>query len=83
MTQEQHNQLVSFVWNISNDVLVNKYNKDRYRDIYCNDEERRQSFGESIDIGYVQAGYALVVLPEMSLGDRVCMIGEQMRTEAF
>lgn len=33
MTQEQHNQLVSFVWNIANDVLVNKYNKGRYRDI--------------------------------------------------
>ena len=33
MTQEQHNQLISFIWNIANDVLVNKYNKGRYRDI--------------------------------------------------
>lgn len=33
MTQEQHNQLVSFIWNIANDVLVNKYNKGDYRKV--------------------------------------------------
>lgn len=33
MTQEQHNQLVSFVWNIANDVLVNDYNKGDYRKV--------------------------------------------------
>lgn len=27
MTQIQHNQLVSFIWNIANDILVNVYNK--------------------------------------------------------
>ena len=31
MTQIQHNQLVSFIWNIANDVLVNVYNKGDYR----------------------------------------------------
>lgn len=33
MTQETHNQLVSFIWNIANDVLVNTYNKGDYRKI--------------------------------------------------
>lgn len=33
MTQEQHNQLVSFIWNIANDVLVHKYNKGDYRKV--------------------------------------------------
>ena len=33
MTQETHSQLVSFVWNIANDVLVNTYNKGDYRKI--------------------------------------------------
>lgn len=32
MTQIQHNQLVSFIWNI-NDVLVNVYNKGDYRKV--------------------------------------------------
>lgn len=27
MNQETHNQLVSFIWNIANDVLVNTYEK--------------------------------------------------------
>ena len=31
MTQIQHNQLASFIWNIANDVLVNVYNKGDYR----------------------------------------------------
>lgn len=33
MTQIQHNQLVSFIWNIANDVLVNVYNKGDYRKV--------------------------------------------------
>ena len=33
MTQESHNQLVSFIWNIANDVLVNTYNKGDYRKV--------------------------------------------------
>ena len=33
MSQEQHNQLVSFIWNIANDVLVNDYNKGEYRKV--------------------------------------------------
>jgi type I restriction enzyme M protein len=33
MNQEVHNQLVSFIWNIANDVLVNTYNKGDYRKI--------------------------------------------------
>lgn len=33
MTQVQHNQLVSFIWNIANDVLVNVYNKGDYRKV--------------------------------------------------
>lgn len=33
MTQNTHNQLVSFIWNIANDVLVNTYNKGDYRKI--------------------------------------------------
>lgn len=33
MSQEQHNQLVSFIWNIANDVLVNDYNKGDYRKV--------------------------------------------------
>ena len=33
MNQEIHNQLVSFIWNIANDVLVNTYNKGDYRRI--------------------------------------------------
>lgn len=33
MTQETHSQLVSFIWNIANDVLVNTYNKGDYRKI--------------------------------------------------
>jgi type I restriction enzyme M protein len=33
MNQETHNQLVSFIWNIANDVLVNTYNKGDYRKI--------------------------------------------------
>ena len=33
MTQIQHNQLVSFMWNIANDVLVNVYNKGDYRKV--------------------------------------------------
>lgn len=33
MNQETHNQLVSFIWNIANDVLVNTYNKGDYRRI--------------------------------------------------
>lgn len=33
MTQIQHNQLVSFIWNIANDVLVNIYNKGDYRKV--------------------------------------------------
>lgn len=30
MTQIQHNQLVSFIWNIANDVLVNVYKRERF-----------------------------------------------------
>ena len=33
MTQIHHNQLVSFIWNIANDVLVNVYNKGDYRKV--------------------------------------------------
>ncbi len=33
MTQEQHNQLVAFIWNIANDVLVNDYEKGDYKKI--------------------------------------------------
>lgn len=33
MTQTQHSQLESFIWNIANDVLVNTYNKGDYRKI--------------------------------------------------
>ena len=33
MTQIQHNQLVSIIWNIANDVLVNVYNKGDYRKV--------------------------------------------------
>ncbi len=33
MTQPQHSQLESFIWNIANDVLVNTYNKGDYRKI--------------------------------------------------
>lgn len=33
MTQIQHNQLVSFIWNIANDALVNVYNKGDYRKV--------------------------------------------------
>lgn len=33
MTQIQHNQLVSFIWNTANDVLVNVYNKGDYRKV--------------------------------------------------
>lgn len=33
MKEENHNQLVSFIWNIANDVLVNTYNKGDYRKI--------------------------------------------------
>ena len=33
MTQIQHNQLASFIWNIANDVLVNVYNKGDYRKV--------------------------------------------------
>lgn len=33
MPQVQHNQLVSFIWNIANDVLVNVYNKGDYRKV--------------------------------------------------
>ena len=33
MTQEQHNQLVSFIWNIANDVLVNDYDKGEYKKV--------------------------------------------------
>lgn len=33
MTQIQHNQLISFIWNIANDVLVNVYNKEDYRKV--------------------------------------------------
>lgn len=33
MSQEQHNQLVSFIWNIANDVLVGDYNKGEYRKV--------------------------------------------------
>jgi len=33
MNQENHSQLVSFIWNIANDVLVNIYNKGDYRKV--------------------------------------------------
>lgn len=33
MNQETHSQLVSFMWNIANDVLVNIYNKGDYRKV--------------------------------------------------
>jgi len=33
MSEEMHSQLVSFIWNIANDVLVNTYNKGDYRKI--------------------------------------------------
>jgi type I restriction enzyme M protein len=33
MSDEMHSQLVSFIWNIANDVLVNTYNKGDYRKI--------------------------------------------------
>lgn len=33
MKEENHDQLVSFIWNIANDVLVNTYNKGDYRKI--------------------------------------------------
>lgn len=33
MTQEIHNQLISFIWNIANDVLVHIYNKGEYRKV--------------------------------------------------
>jgi len=33
MNQDVHDQLVSFIWNIANDVLVNTYNKGDYRKI--------------------------------------------------
>ncbi len=33
MTQEQHNQIVSFIWNIANDVLVNDYEKGEYKKV--------------------------------------------------
>jgi len=33
MDQEIYNQLVSFIWNIANDVLVNTYNKGDYRKV--------------------------------------------------
>lgn len=33
MTHNTHNQLVSFIWNIANDILVNTYNKGDYRKI--------------------------------------------------
>lgn len=33
MNQETHNQLVSFIWNIANDVLVNTYDKGEYRKV--------------------------------------------------
>ncbi|MFW5886857.1 MAG: type I restriction-modification system subunit M, partial [Bacteroidota bacterium] len=33
MNQEIHNQLVSFIWNIANDVLVHTYNKGDYKKI--------------------------------------------------
>lgn len=33
MREENHDQLVSFIWNIANDVLVNTYNKGDYRKI--------------------------------------------------
>jgi len=29
MNQETHNQLVSFIWNVANDVLVNRYEKGK------------------------------------------------------
>ncbi|NLA84301.1 MAG: SAM-dependent DNA methyltransferase, partial [Clostridiales bacterium] len=33
MDQQTYNQLVSFIWNIANDVLVHIYNKGDYRKI--------------------------------------------------
>lgn len=33
MNQETHNQLVSFIWNIANDVLVYTYDKGEYRKV--------------------------------------------------
>lgn len=33
MSQETHEQLVTFIWNLANDVLVNTYNKGDYRKI--------------------------------------------------
>jgi len=33
MNQETHNQFVSFIWNIANDVLVNTYDKGEYRKV--------------------------------------------------
>lgn len=33
MNTQQYNQLFSFIWNIANDVLVNKINKGDYRKV--------------------------------------------------
>lgn len=60
-----------------------------WKAIYCNDEERRQSFDEAIDTYYVlcetytQAGYRLIELPQISVRERVRLVIEKMKTEAF
>ena len=33
MEQNQYNQLFSFIWNIATDVLVNSFNKSKYKEI--------------------------------------------------
>lgn len=60
-----------------------------WKAIYCNDEERRQSFDKAVDTyhvlyeTYIQAGYTLIELPQVSVQERVRLIMEKMKTEAF
>ena len=48
-----------------------------WSDIFCNDDERDQTFGESVEVGrtmrkwYEKCGYTLLDLPVASVADRV------------